>query len=247
MNQLEEYDNNAQSNSVPPQRDVHGGNYTGDYTGNYTGDHTGDYTGAYRRSYSEDGVHDQDYSSEDSWSSDNRSPVIGTGRDASPLKHPGTPLPKPSLKQQSSTDDSTDSTIRSNKTSYSIYIILLAIVIASGVLLLSNNHQIVVIDPNHPNLISPPINWWDRYNNKCCLMSNNTIGIYGRTTGDCTADGKCYDYLESWLLCNGQTFYNSTWSNRCCYEFRPIGSDLQTFCSYTCLNTEKTKQVFSNL
>ena len=234
MSLPEGYGNNIRSNSVPPQRDTRGGN-------------TGDYTGAYRGSYSADGrysPHQEEYYSDDSWSSDNRSPVIGTGRDASPLKHPGTPLPKPSLKQQSSTDDSAESTLRSCK---SIYIILLAIIFATSILLLGNNQPpTVVIDPNYPtpDLIPPPINWWNRYNNKCCLISNAT-GIYGRTTGDCTADGQCHDYLESWLLDHNQTFYNSTWSNRCCYEFRPIGSKhYKTFCSYTCLNTEKTKQVF---
>ena len=110
----------------------------------------------------------------------------------------------------------------------------------------SNSGSVVVSDVgsdvvSDSYLDSVPVDWWYEYNNNCCLVSN-VSGIYGRTEADCKADGPCHTYLESWLTDYNQTFYNSSWSSKCCYEFRPVSSkNYSTFCSYTCLNTEKSK------
>jgi hypothetical protein len=72
-------------------------------------------------------------------------------------------------------------------------------------------------------------------------MTNNT-GMYSRVAGDCSANGRCMSYLIYWLVQYNQIFFNSTWINDCCYVFRPINTEYSNiYCSYTCLNTERSK------
>ena len=94
---------------------------------------------------------------------------------------------------------------------------------------------------NSTNTILPTIDWWSEYGRQCCLMTNNT-GMYSRVAGDCSANGRCMSYLIYWLVQYNQIFFNSTWINDCCYVFRPINTEYSNiYCSYTCLNTERSK------
>jgi len=67
----------------------------------------------------------------------------------------------------------------------------------------------------------PRIDWWERYNNMCCVSNNSTM-----INNDCRADDKCKDYINYWLMNYNQTFYTSPWIFKCCYEYRFIGSKI---------------------
>lgn len=199
---------------------------------------------------------DNQYYTDDSWSSASGSPVIGTGRDPSPsppIRDGGSFIPTPrELFTDSSRSKSRNSSEKCNssekrKTFPSLYFIILTLIFGATLMTVTHNNHKNITEPDYPSILPPailpppPINWWERYNDRCCVYSNQTA-IYGRS--DCTADGTCYNYLESWLLDHNQTFYNSSWSNKCCYEYRPIGSKYySTYCSYTCLNTARNKWV----
>lgn len=81
------------------------------------------------------------------------------------------------------------------------------------------------------------IDWWSYYNTHCCLVNSTTNKF---NPNDCYASGQCYDFIGKWLEENNQTFYNSSWSQTCCYQYRTIGSyAYDNYCSFSCLNTIK--------
>lgn len=180
--------------------------------------------------------YDSSESDYDSNSADlyNRSPVGTIGVPVSvPVSVP-TVSPKPVRKQLFEDNDTVPN-------DGNFYLAIPAMLIFA--LLILNSFSVT-----RPLLIGPgsktisPINWWDQYNSQCCLIDPNITNIYG--TRDCSANGRCRDYLENWLENNNQTFYNSSWSQRCCYDYRSIGSVLyHTYCSFTCLNTERNKTI----
>ena len=108
---------------------------------------------------------------------------------------------------------------------------------------IEHNDSYILVESGYPTptyeLVVKLPSWWDQYNNRCCV-DKGVGGIFGRS--DCTADGSCQDYLNSWLRGYKQSFHNSSLVGRCCYEFKIFGyKNYSTFCSYTCLNTIKNK------
>lgn len=181
-------------------------------------------TGMYGDSYDSFGSYSFDSGSY-SEDSDTGSPVLGTGNNSlSPKK-------QLFLDTSSFTSGQND-----RKSSFRILIVLTTITVLC-LFLFSKNQTVVNNRINHPEpkIIQLPIDWWDKYSTNCCIMKN-VSNIYRNS--DCSADGTCHRYLKNWLTDNNQNFYNSTWSNKCCYEYRPIGSkSYKIYCSYTCLNT----------
>lgn len=208
-----------------PQSDTYGsrgptyGTYTGTYTGTYSDDDSSFDSSSDAESYS--------------GSSDSRSPVIGIGKSISPKKTE----PRELFPDESSDTSSVQG--RDKKPRKSIYIIVIVLLLV-GYLLISSTQPITTIPTPTPRILPPPpVDWWNEYNINCCIL-NNSSNIYRNT--DCSADGNCHIYLVNWLIDNNQSFNNSPWSHRCCYEYRPFGAEnYQKFCSYTCLNTEKTQ------
>jgi len=159
-----------------------------------------------------------------------RSPVLGVGMGNNKLEP----------RKLSFTDSSF-------KTPVSHYLYLLVFISLLFVLIFNGNYNVSVrsvgfpSNTTAPQIDAPETNWWEQYNTKCCIIDKNLTRLHGRA--DCKADGVCYNYLSSWLGKHKQDFYSSPWSQSCCYDFRPIGEkQLHTFCSYTCLNTQKNSR-----
>ena len=179
------------------------------------------------------------------------SPIIGIGQTTNSYSN-SYDLPKPSQRQlfpdtksNSDTNSDTKSNLGnlkpSNTTSKLLVVAFLIISICITFVWVTSNcfNPAIITSNSEIMVIDPPIDRWKQYSNHCCIM-NNFSNIY--RNHDCSADGKCYLYLAYWLIDNNQSFHNSSWSQKCCYELRHFGgNDYQSFCSYTCLNTEKIK------
>ena len=158
--------------------------------------------------------------------------------------------------------DSNNSNEITNKKSKFIkmFLIIFGVVIFIMLIAIPHNHmrdssdELVLrsfnIDDVYPTTLMiksyEPIDWWIRYSNNCCVKNfnkllNNTHKTIHHNT-DCSADDNCRDFIDNWLLDNNQFFYNSSWSQQCCYEYRSIGSKYyKSFCSYVCLNSQRQK------
>lgn len=89
-------------------------------------------------------------------------------------------------------------------------------------------------------VVVKPTDYWAQYTKHCCVYMNHS-GIYSKVSNDCNVSDLCFDYLNSWLNQHNQTFWNSSWTDQCCYVFGGISS-LKTkqniYCSYNCLNSQ---------
>ena len=100
-----------------------------------------------------------------------------------------------------------------------------------------------LIIPNNQNLsvksVPKPIDWWNIYNNWCCVIPEN-LDNYGHRLYDCSANNRCLYYLSNWLQSQNLTT-QSPLIKRCCYDVRAFGHPTSnTFCSLACLNTVRS-------